>query len=89
MGKKPGNFWADSIGHGLAHVQDAIDDVSKWGFQKMRSAGENKTPKKQKNENKYIYGAKKLGKTSLGFLGNIGDAFYDKYSDLKKDDKEE
>ena len=87
MGKKSGNFWANSVGHGLAHIQDGIDDVCGWGVKKMRSAGNEKMPKKQKNENKYLYGAKKVGMGTLGFLGNVGDAFYDKYADLKKEEK--
>jgi len=87
MAKKSGNFWASTVGHSLAHLQDGIDDVCKWGFKKMRCAGEKEMPKKKNNENKYVYGAKKLGKGAIGFLGNIGDSFYDKYSELKGDQK--
>lgn len=84
--KKQGNFWADSIGHCLAHLQNGVDDVCEWGFEKMRATGEVPTPKMTKNENRYLYGAKKLGKGTLSFLGNIGDSFYDKYGELKKKD---
>ena len=89
MGKKSGNFWADSIGHGLAYLQDGVDDVCKWGFAKMRSIGYSKMPKQKREENRCVYGAKKLGRGTLGFLGNIGDAFYRKYTELKKEEKKD
>ncbi|KKW40636.1 hypothetical protein A2454_03955 [Candidatus Peribacteria bacterium RIFOXYC2_FULL_55_14] len=87
MAKRSGNFWAESLGHSLACLQDGIDDVCRWGFKKMRSASEKKLPKQHKEANKYVYGLKKLGKGALGFLGNAGDAFYDKYAELKKEEE--
>ena len=55
----------------------------------MRSIGYSKMPKQKREENRCVYGAKKLGRGTLGFLGNIGDAFYRKYTELKKEEKKD
>lgn len=89
MAKKSGNFWANSIGHALAHLQDGIDDVCEWGFAKMRSVGSSRMPRKRKDENTYLYSAKRISRGVLGFLGNVGDAFHDKYAELKRSGDEE
>lgn len=87
MKKDRENFWARSIGHCLAHLQNGVDDICEWGFKTMRSTGEAPDPKMRKGENKYLYGARRAGKGALSFLGNVGDSFYDKYGELKKDDR--
>ncbi|MDA1209233.1 MAG: hypothetical protein O2904_04360 [bacterium] len=79
---------ASHIGCGLAHVQHTIDKSIEWGFHSLRKAGESKL-KKQKNENKYLFGLKKGGKHTLAFLGTLGDAFYEKYDDLKTRENQE
>jgi hypothetical protein len=73
---------ASHIGCGLAHVQHTIDRSIEWGFHNIRKAGERKI-KKKKNESKYVFGLKKGSQKTLAFLGTLGDAFYEKYDDLK------
>ena len=83
MSKKAQN-WARLLGHGLAHVQDGVDFAIDIGFKAMKKAANEKSSKKKKDENKYLYAGKKAGKELLGFLGEAGDAFYKKYGELKK-----
>tara|TARA_Y100000310_G_scaffold319297_1_gene374422 strand:- start:299 stop:562 length:264 start_codon:yes stop_codon:yes gene_type:complete len=87
MPKGSHHDWSKDVGHGLAHLQDGIDKTLGWTFEKIRSVGDSKMPRKKKNDNKYVYDAKKTGKKMLSFLGGVGDAFYDKYGELKKDEE--
>ena len=91
MAKKTRNFWAESLGNGLAHVQNTVDKTCEWAFEKIRETGNEELPKLKKRDNKYVYGAKKAGKKLLSFLGGVGDSFYDKYTELKQenDDKDD
>lgn len=86
MEKKQGNFWAECLGHGLAHVQNTFDCTLEWGFKRLRRFGETEPPKKKGNP--YLQGAKKITKGALFFLGDIGDSFYTKYAELKRRGKE-
>ena len=70
------------LGYGLAHVQNTIDTVCDWGFQKMREAG-NQPVAKKKSEKKVVATAKRGVKSTLRFLGSAGEAYYDRYEELK------
>jgi len=85
MPKKKGSFWARSAGNGLAHLQDTVDHICEWGFARMKIVGDTPAKKKLKNENKYIYKAKKAGRGVLSFFGTVGDSYYSKYEDLKRE----
>ncbi|MBT4119950.1 MAG: hypothetical protein HOG89_00575 [Candidatus Peribacter sp.] len=74
--------WAKTLGSGLAQVQHATDKLVVFGFKSLKKAG--KTPNKDKTKNKYIKSAKTAGRTTLSFLGTLGDSFYNEYEELKK-----
>jgi len=86
MKRDKGNFWANCIGHCLAHLQNGVDDICEWGFEKMRSVGDMPAPTGKKHENKYVHNVKKLTKGVLFFIGTVGNSFYDKYEELKSED---
>ncbi len=64
------------LGHGLAHVQNIVDNTLDWGFKKLQNAGDKK-PKK--NEHTII----RHSKTAAKFLGEMGTAYFEKYKELK------
>lgn len=86
---KKGNNWARLVGHGLAHVQNGFDFAADLGFVLLKKAGKgaNKPPKK--DENKYVYQAKRTARNTMRFLGILGDEYYKKYEELKADKAEE
>lgn len=77
-----GKAWARTLGSGLAHIQHGLDKGAEWGFEKLKQAGS--APKKDKTKNKYLKQAKKVGKGTLGFLGQMGENYYKRYEELKK-----
>ena len=74
--------WAKTLGSGLAQVQHGCDKLILFGFKSLKKAG--KQPRKDKTKNKYMKKAKSAGRTTLSFLGTLGDSFYNEYEDLKK-----
>ncbi|OGJ59499.1 hypothetical protein A2881_01440 [Candidatus Peribacteria bacterium RIFCSPHIGHO2_01_FULL_55_13] len=78
------SFWlARMIGSGLAHVQHAIDEAADTGFRMLRKAG-TKTESVPKPEKSRVLGTlKRTGKSTLRFLGETGESYYQKYDDLK------
>ena len=85
MSKQP-SVWAKLIGSGLAHAQHGLDYVAEFGFAMLKKAGKTTQEAPKKNENKYLFTAKKAGKGVLAFLGTVGSEFYDKYEELKADE---
>ena len=76
---------ARGVGFGLATIQHGLDKLFEFGFEKMKETGEKKEIY-DPSENVYLRNAKKAGKTTLSFLGTIGDSYYERYEKLKKDD---
>lgn len=74
--------WAKTLGSGLAHIQHATDKVVVYGLKSMKKAGAQ--PKKDQTKNKYVKKVKTAGRTTLSFLGTLGDSFYNEYEELKK-----
>ncbi len=79
--------WAGNIGAGWAHVQHVVDNVSAWCFQRIRDIGDKPESKKDDDSHPYVKKAKRLGKGALGFVGEVGDSFYETYADLKRKKK--
>jgi hypothetical protein len=76
--------WARLVGHGLAYVQDGIDDVLTWGFKRIRKVADEPAPPPPKDSNPYLQTAARAGRGLLRFLGEAGDAYYRKYGELKR-----
>jgi hypothetical protein len=77
-----GKAWAKTLGSGLAQVQHYTDKLVVFGFKSLQQAG--KQPKKEKTKNKYLRNAKSAGRSTISFLGALGDSFYNEYEELKK-----
>lgn len=77
---------AGSIGKGLAIIQDGIDKLAAWAFAKMKDAEKIDTPKSSKKieKNEYWEKLKVAGKKTFGFIGRVGESFYENYEELKK-----
>jgi len=71
------------VGFSLAHLQNTVDEVADWGFHKMHEAGA-KPVKRKKSEKKAVTNAKRAGRSVLRFLGTAGEAYFDKYEELKR-----
>ncbi len=83
MTKKEDLTWAMLIGNGLAYLQNAADNVAEWGFSRMKKVSEEK-PEVDPAVSPVIGKVKAAGKKTVGFLGNLGDAYYRHYEELKK-----
>ena len=82
--KKPSKRnWATIVGSGLAHVQNTVDEVADWGFKKMNELGA-KPVKSKKSEKKVVTNARRAGHFALKFLGSTGEAYFEKYGELKR-----
>lgn len=66
---------AKKIGKVLAYLQDTIDVMMGWMFHQL---------KKNANTEHGKHPLKKSIKTTLSFIGHIGDSFYREYEELKK-----
>ncbi|MDO8648803.1 MAG: hypothetical protein Q7R81_03390 [Candidatus Peregrinibacteria bacterium] len=75
---------ARTLGHGLAHVQHMIDGLWIWGLKTARELGAKPEPKSMKSP--ALSRVRKFGKQALRFLGSTGEAYYEKYGELKKND---
>jgi hypothetical protein len=71
---------AETIGRGLAFIQDAVDRTVAWGFGKLKNVNKDA----EKEENKIIKVARQAG----GFIGETGSEFYKEYERLKSLRKE-
>ena len=78
---------AQLIGGVFAQVQHGVDSALSWGFKKLRAAGSGEEPEGEETRHPYVRTARKAGKGLLTFFGELGDAYYDKYSELKKEGK--
>lgn len=74
--------WARTLGAGLANIQHGVDTLAEWGFKQLKSAGE--SPKKDRTKNRYLRCVKHISKGAVGFLGQLGDNYYEKYEELKR-----
>lgn len=86
--KKKELTWAELIGNGMAYLQNAADNVAEWGFSRMKKVSEEE-PKIDPASSRVIGRVKAAGKKTVGFLGNLGDAYYKHYEELKKGAKKE
>jgi hypothetical protein len=80
MSKKKFNS-AKIIGDGLAIFQHSFDKLVEFGFKEIRKQSVKKP--KSKDQSKIVKCLKKIG----GFFGIMGEEYYRKYEDLKKNDK--
>ncbi len=85
MGKQADSI-ARLIGKGYAHLQDGMDRVIAFGFEKMREANPPQPhPKRAPEEPTTVLGRVGHAARSLvGFFGTAGDAYYRTYDDLKR-----
>ncbi|MBU1151656.1 hypothetical protein KJ632_02400 [Patescibacteria group bacterium] len=65
-----------NIGRIFAHLQSVFDELLDFGFKKMKEAGGTE-------EKKEDSGIKRGAKAVLGFLGDVGESFYDAYEKIK------
>lgn len=69
------------LGSGLAYLQDTVDRIMTFGFEKLSSTGKKKP---QKDEHPLQKGARK----TASFLGEVGTSFYEEYTELKDQKRE-
>lgn len=74
--------WAKTIGAGLAVVQNGIDKLAEFGFDKLKKAGS--STEKRQPKNPYAKQATKLLGTTITFIGQLGDSYYQNYEELKR-----
>lgn len=74
---------ADFLGSGYAHLQHGIDRLIGWGFSKMKESG-TEEEKVHSFESPYLNAAARAGKGALRFVGNMGEAYFHTYEELKK-----
>jgi acetyl-CoA acetyltransferase len=82
--------WASLLGHSYAHIQHGMDRVIAWGFQSMRKATEQSgkaATKTKKATASRLDTAKQTGISILRFIGQTGEAYFEKYEELKKNKK--
>lgn len=78
-----GKAWAKTIGSALAHVQDAVDSCAEWGFAKLKQAG--KQPKTiDVSEPTVLRRAKGFLRSTVSFIGQLGQGYFDEYEEIKK-----
>jgi hypothetical protein len=65
------------LGKGWAHVQHGMDKAIGWGIKRMREAGEAEAKPAEGKVGK-------VGRGVLKFFGQLGDAYYETYEDLKR-----
>ena len=68
------------LGETLAHVQDFFDTVVHYGIKRVSESDKTKDPSKIKKPSK-------VGKV-LRFFSEMGDTYYNKYSNIKSDQKQ-
>ena len=66
--------WAKTLGSGCAHVQHGVDKAAEWGFAKLKDI-------EGKGKGR---GKENIGRSVLGFFGQMGENYYKKYEELKK-----
>jgi hypothetical protein len=71
-----------NLGHIFAYLQSTIDTLLGKGFEKI---DEYSTTKVESTETKSL--PKKVMFWVLGFIGNTGKAYYQKYSELRSKEK--
>lgn len=81
MSKK--NSVARQAGHLFAYLQHATDKTIEWGFRSMRKAAQ--SPARSVVKKKGVLGkVGRAGRGILSFVGNAGEAYYERYEELKK-----
>lgn len=82
MDKNKKNSAAEKTGSALAHIQSFVDDIFQAGFKGLKNISAEK-PKKAPSDHstseKVFDGLRK----TAGFLGQAGEAYYQKYEELK------
>lgn len=74
---EPESKFSHLMGKGFAHLQDGFDQISAWGFNKLKKV--DSAPKEDEHE--IVKASRKVG----GFLGELGSEYYNEYERLKKD----
>lgn len=74
-----------SIGESLANIQAIFDDLFQFIFNNLKDIKEEEKAKKPETTLEHgVHYLKKGGK----FLGEVGEAFYEKYNKIKAEDAE-
>ncbi|PIR48797.1 hypothetical protein COU80_03850 [Candidatus Peregrinibacteria bacterium CG10_big_fil_rev_8_21_14_0_10_55_24] len=76
--------WSIALGHGFAHLQDACDRALDWGFKRITQSAESTALKSEKSAKRSVATAKGAARGALRFVGWLGNAYYDRYHELKK-----
>lgn len=85
MPKKDDPTLASLVGKSAAIVQHGLDKVIEWGFAKIKETSDTSEKRISKIKNKHLSRAAKIGRVSLRFLGEAGQAFYRTYDELKRE----
>lgn len=85
MSTKRYSQWAQLLGGGYAHVQHVFDKVIEYGLRKMQSVDSDDVIDVSEAEVPTLL-KKVVGglKGAIGFVGETGKAYYEKYEELKK-----
>jgi len=84
-GSSPGfsvKGWSSALGHGLAHLQHKIDKLIDLGFKRVGESAQSSVLN-EKNDRKPLNAVKGLTKSGLSFIGTLGQAYYERYEELK------
>ena len=76
--------WSVAIGHGFAHLQDTCDRALDWGFKRITQSAESAALKSECSAKRSVAAAKGAARSTLRFVGWLGNAYYDRYHELKK-----
>ncbi len=84
MGKQADSI-ARVLGKSYAYLQDGMDRVIAYGFERMRDANGQQAKTVQRKKPTTVLGRIGEGARSLvGFFGTAGDSYYRTYDDLKR-----
>jgi hypothetical protein len=84
MGKQADSI-ARVLGKSYAYLQDGMDRVIAYGFERMRDANEQQPKKTKPQKPTTILGhVGQAARSMVGFFGTAGDSYYRTYDDLKR-----
>ncbi len=73
------------IGHLFAYVQHGMDKTIVWGLRSMKKASTTSPSRGKHPPKKSALGRLgRAGRAALSFVGNAGEAYYERYDDLKR-----
>lgn len=72
---------ARTLGQTLAIVQHLADLLVEWGSRKLKQVGDTSEPRKPQQG--VLSFLRRTARSTAGFVGNMGDAYYEWYEKLK------